>query len=62
MYGQLGLVATRALINGAPGWVATLEGRVFSVGSIAIRDGRIVEMDILADAERLASLDLSPLG
>ena len=62
LYGQLGLVATRALINGAPGWVATLEGRVFSVGSIADRNGRIVEMDILADAERLASLDLSPLG
>jgi len=61
MYAQLGLVAERALVNGAPGWVARLEGRIFSVGSIAVRDGRIVQMDILADPERLQSLDLSPL-
>jgi len=62
MYSQLGLDVRRALINGVPGWVTTLDGRLFSVGSIAVRDGRIVEMDILADPERLQSLDLSPPG
>jgi RNA polymerase sigma-70 factor, ECF subfamily len=61
MYSQLGLDVTRVLVNGAPGWVATLDGRVFSVGTIAVRDGRIVQMDILADEERLPSIDLSPL-
>jgi RNA polymerase sigma factor (sigma-70 family) len=62
MYSQLGLEVTRVLVNGVPGWVARLEGRVFSIGSIAVREGRIVQMDILADEERLQSVDLSPLA
>jgi RNA polymerase sigma-70 factor, ECF subfamily len=61
MYSQLGLEVTRVLVNGAPGWVARHEGRLFSVGAIAIRGGLIIQMDILADEERLQSVDLSPL-
>ena len=56
-YSDLGLVMHRALINGAIGLVATREGRPFSVGAFTVRDGKIVEMDFLADPERLSQLD-----
>jgi RNA polymerase sigma-70 factor, ECF subfamily len=60
-YSRLGLVARPALINGAIGTVSTLEGRPFSVGAVTVRDGKIVELDFLADPERLAQLDLTVL-
>ncbi len=51
--------ATRTLVNGTPGGVAwTPDGRPFAVISFTVAGGRIVEIDILADPERLASLDL----
>ncbi len=54
--------ATRALINGVPGGVAwTPDGRPFSVVSLTVAGGRIVSIDILADPERLARLDLGPV-
>jgi RNA polymerase sigma-70 factor (ECF subfamily) len=37
------------------------DGRPFSVGAITVRDGKIVEMDFLADPQRLARLDLTVL-
>jgi RNA polymerase sigma factor (sigma-70 family) len=60
-YSQLGLVMRPALINGAVGLVVTREGRPFSVGAFTVRQGRIVEMDWLADAARLQELDLTML-
>ena len=60
-YSRLGLVARPALINGVAGVVSLLDGRPFSVGAITVRGGRIVEVDILADPERLARLDLTVL-
>jgi RNA polymerase sigma factor (sigma-70 family) len=60
-YARLRLDMQRALVNGSPGLVSTLDGRPFSVGDFTIRDGRIVEMTILADPERLSRLDLSLL-
>jgi ketosteroid isomerase-like protein len=60
-YAQLGLVIKPALINGAVGVVTTRDGRPFSVGGFTVRDGRIVEMDWLADAARLRELDLTIL-
>ena len=60
-YSQLGLVVRPALINGAVGLVATRDGQPFSVGGFTVRDGRIVEMDWLADPERLRELDLTIL-
>jgi RNA polymerase sigma factor (sigma-70 family) len=50
------------LVNGAPGVVGFQEGRVFAVGTFVVRGGRIVEIDILADPERLAQLDLTVVG
>ena len=36
-----------------PGAVSTLDGQPFSIGGFTIRGGKIVEMDIIADPERL---------
>ena len=60
-FGQIGLHIRLALVNGVPGAVSTLDGRLFSVGALTIREGKIVEIDFLADPERLARLDLSAL-
>jgi RNA polymerase sigma-70 factor (ECF subfamily) len=59
MYSRLGLVSRPALVNGAIGVVSIQDGRPFSVGGFTVRDGRIVEMDWLADPDRLAELDLT---
>jgi RNA polymerase sigma-70 factor (ECF subfamily) len=47
------------LVNGAMGMLGLREGRVVSVFSPVIRNGRIVEINIISDPERLARLDLS---
>jgi RNA polymerase sigma factor (sigma-70 family) len=60
-YSQLGLDIQPALVNGAVGLVATRDGRPFSVGAFTVRRGRIVEMDWLADPERLRDVDLTIL-
>jgi RNA polymerase sigma factor (sigma-70 family) len=60
-YSRLGLLMQPALINGAAGLVSTREGRPFSVGGFTVRDRKIVEIDILADPERLRRLDLTIL-
>jgi outer membrane translocation and assembly module TamA len=60
-YSRLDLVVLPALINGAVGAVSTLDGRPYSVGAVTVRGGRIVELDFLADPERLAQLDLTVL-
>jgi RNA polymerase sigma factor (sigma-70 family) len=56
---QAGLVFHHILINGAAGVLSMRDGRPFSVGGVTVRDGKIVAMDILADPERLAKLDLA---
>ena len=58
---QVGLVIKPALINGAVGVVTTRDGQPFSVGAFTVRDGRIVEMDWLADPARVRELDLTIL-
>jgi RNA polymerase sigma-70 factor (ECF subfamily) len=37
------------------------DGEPFSVGAVTVRGGRIVELDFLADPERLRELDLTVL-
>ena len=60
-YSRLGLVMQRALINGAAGFVTTLEGEPFSIGGFTVRQGQIVELDFLADPDRLRRMDLTVL-
>jgi RNA polymerase sigma factor (sigma-70 family) len=61
MWSRVDLTMQRALINGAAGLVSVRDGQPFSVGAFTVRGGKIVEMDILADPERLARLDLTVL-
>jgi RNA polymerase sigma factor (sigma-70 family) len=61
MWSGVNLHLRRALINGAAGIVSTRNGQPFSVGAITVRDGKIVEIDILADPDRVGRLDLSML-
>jgi RNA polymerase sigma-70 factor (ECF subfamily) len=49
------------VINGAAGLVAMPGGRPVTVFSPTVRGGKIVEINILADPERIAQLDLSGL-
>jgi RNA polymerase sigma-70 factor, ECF subfamily len=58
---RLGVLVKPARVNGAFGWVATRDGEPFSVGGITVRGGRIAEIDILGDHERLRRLDLTIL-
>ncbi|MEV0634844.1 RNA polymerase sigma factor SigJ [Streptomyces sp. NPDC050619] len=47
-----------ALVNGAIGTFTVVDGRLQSVTGITVVDGRIAELHILADPERLAGLEL----
>ena len=51
--------ARPALVNGSVGAVAMPGGRAAAVFAATVSEGRIVEIHILADPERLARLDLS---
>ena len=54
-----GVVTRPALVNGAVGGVAFRDGRPLSVLGFTVSDGKIVEIDIFADPERLRELDLA---
>jgi RNA polymerase sigma-70 factor, ECF subfamily len=60
-YARLELDVRPALINGVAGAVAFLHGQPFSIGVVTVRNGKIVELDFLADPERLRRLDLTML-
>jgi len=60
-YSQLGLDMRPVLVNGAVGMVTFRDGEPFSVGAVTVRGGKIVELDFLADPERLRELDLTVL-
>jgi len=50
-----------ALVNGAAGVVVTVNGRPLSVMGFTVAGGRIVEIDAIADPDRLDRLDLTAL-
>jgi RNA polymerase sigma factor (sigma-70 family) len=62
LWSRVDLVTRRAIVNGAAGMIAMRDGEPFAVGAVTVRGGRIVELDILSDPERLRRLDLSRLG
>ena len=51
----------RVLVNGAAGMVIPRNGVVLSIASVIVRNGKIAELDFLADPERLARLDVTIL-
>jgi RNA polymerase sigma factor (sigma-70 family) len=61
-FGRLAITARLALVNGVPGFVATRDDRLISVMAFTIRSGKVTALDILVDPDRLAGLDISPLG
>jgi RNA polymerase sigma-70 factor (ECF subfamily) len=61
-FSKMGLVNQIVLVNGNIGIVSRRpDGRLFSVVGFTIAGGKIVEIDILADPDRLSRLDLSAL-
>jgi RNA polymerase sigma factor (sigma-70 family) len=54
-------VQIQVLVNGAVGLLSLRDGRPISVFSPVIRDGRIVEIYIVADPARLTDIDLGEL-
>jgi RNA polymerase sigma factor (sigma-70 family) len=60
-FSRLSPFIRRALVNGAAGVVVAPRGRPFAVMSFTVRGGKIVEIDVLADPERLSRLDLAVL-
>jgi RNA polymerase sigma-70 factor, ECF subfamily len=61
-FSKIALSNQVVLVNGNIGLVCRLpDGRLFSVIGFTIAGGKVVEMDILADPDRLSRLDLSAL-
>jgi RNA polymerase sigma-70 factor, ECF subfamily len=60
-FSLLGLIRLPVLVNGAAGLVCMLDGKPFSVMAFTVRGGKIAEIDILRDPERLSQLDLTVL-
>jgi RNA polymerase sigma factor (sigma-70 family) len=58
VFSRADLEVRPALVNGAAGIVTLRDGKPFAISGFTIRNRRIVEMDILADSERLDQLDL----
>jgi hypothetical protein len=61
-FARLARFAQPALVNGAAGFVVAPRGRPVAVAGFTVADGRIVEIDLLADPARLRDLDLTALG
>ena len=51
-----------ALVNGTPGMFVTMRGRPYVVMAFSVTDGFIVEIDIVADAERVRRAAASVLS
>jgi RNA polymerase sigma factor (sigma-70 family) len=59
---QASALVRPALVNGAAGMVATLGGQPVAVIGFTVSGGKIVEIDVIADPDRLLGLDLAVLG
>ena len=51
-----------ALVNGAAGVVVTVDGRPFAVLGFTVTEGRIVEIDAIADPDRVRRIAAAVLG
>jgi RNA polymerase sigma-70 factor (ECF subfamily) len=61
-FSKVGFSTQIVLVNGNIGVVSRMpDGRVRSVAGFTIAGGKVVEMDILADPDRLSRLDLSAI-
>ena len=62
VFAQIGLLTHPALVNGVAGAVTTRDGSPSRSGAFTVRGGKVVALDILADPDRLRTLDLTVLG
>lgn len=62
LWARVEMTVRRVLVNGGPGAVVIIGGRVFAVAAFTVRGGKIVEIDFLGDPERLARMDLAFLS
>lgn len=60
-FSRLALLRRLVLVNGAAGLLVTFEGKPFAVMAFVIKSGKIAEIDIIRDPERLRHLDLTLL-
>jgi RNA polymerase sigma factor (sigma-70 family) len=60
-YSHLAPLVRPVLVNGAPGFLVARDGKPFALVACTVSGGRIVEMDIIADRERLQAMDLEGL-
>jgi RNA polymerase sigma factor (sigma-70 family) len=60
-FARLDIEVRPALVNGAAGTVTLRDGQPFAIAGFTIRNRRIVEMNVIADPERLSQLDLTIL-
>jgi RNA polymerase sigma-70 factor (ECF subfamily) len=60
-FARFAAFARPALVNGAAGFVVTPPGRPLAVAGFTVSNGKIVEIDLLADPARLRELDLTVL-
>lgn len=58
-FARIAEVARPALVNGAVGVVAAVGGRPTSVMAFTVVGGKVAEINVLTDPERLAGLDLA---
>jgi len=58
-FAPLGRFARPVLVNGAPGFLVVRDGEPLALMAVTVQDGKITEMDVLADPDRLAVLDLT---
>jgi RNA polymerase sigma factor (sigma-70 family) len=60
-FAPLARLARPVLVNGTPGFLVAHGGKPLALIAVAVRDGKITEIDILADPDRLSRLDLTGL-
>ncbi|MFF0266289.1 RNA polymerase sigma factor SigJ [Kribbella sp. NPDC004536] len=58
MFGRMAPYLQVAMVNGMPGLITVVNGRLMGVLAFTVTDGMITELDILADVERLEVVPL----
>ena len=60
-YARLARFARPVLVNGTPGFLVAQDGQPLALVGLTVHGGKITEIDILADPERLGRLELTGL-
>jgi RNA polymerase sigma factor (sigma-70 family) len=58
-FAPLGRFARPVLVNGSPGFLVVREGEPLALLAATVQNDKITEMNVLADPDRLAALDLT---